>query len=138
MDDNQRSGFIELEHTADQALRIWSDTLEGLFIHAALGMNSIAGLSIQEGERQWRSIDVHGMDDESLLVQFLSELLFLEEQENCGFDVFDITIEQNNLKGKIGCAEVDEKKREVKAITYHDMEIIRTAEGYEVIIVFDV
>ena len=65
-------GFEEISHTADWALRVWADDLEGLFAEAARGMNALSGAQLAEGPKVKRTFEAEAPDAESLLVAFLS------------------------------------------------------------------
>jgi hypothetical protein len=69
---------IRIAHTADWALKVWSVDLPGLFREAALGMYAL--MDVQFGApTQPRRLELSAHDPESLLVGFLSELLYFVE-----------------------------------------------------------
>jgi SHS2 domain-containing protein len=131
-------GFSEIEHTADWALRVWAPDLPLLFSLAAQGMYSLMETTLQPHPREQRQITLEGEDDESLLVLFLAELLYLGESEGLGFDQFDIHIEEKHLTAQVQGAPVAQQRKEIKAVTYHNLAIRREGEALVVIIVFDV
>ncbi len=65
-------GFEEIAHTADWALHVWADDLDGLFAEAARGMNALSGAKQAEGPQVKRSFAAQSADAEGLLVAFLS------------------------------------------------------------------
>jgi SHS2 domain-containing protein len=134
----QSSGFSEVEHTADWALKVWSPALSELFALSASGMFWLMEQTLQPEPRITRTIELEGGDIESLLVSFLSELLYFGEAEGLGFDRFDLEIEEQHLHAVLHGAPIGEQKKEIKAVTYHNLQIQRTAQGFSVIIVFDV
>ncbi len=87
--------FEEIEHTADSALRIRGQNLEELFRNAAAGMLHLAGIEPSAGPTQKRRFELRASDDESLLVSWLEELLFLIETDEVTFTEFDLTVEAN-------------------------------------------
>jgi SHS2 domain-containing protein len=131
-------GFIELDHTADWALKVWAPNLEGLFEQAARGMAWLVQMTLREGPRITRTVEVEGVDVESLLVAFLSELLYLTESEGIGFDHYQLKIQDFWLLAVLEGAPVREQKKEIKAVTYHNLEVRHTDQGYTVTVVFDV
>ncbi len=136
--DFSPSGFEELPHTADWAMRVWAGNLPSLFKEAARGLNTLAGARLAAGPRVTRSFAQEGTDTESLLVAFLSELVFLQEQESLGFDEFDVRFDGLQLAVQMQGARLAALDKPIKAVTYHDMAISKTARGYEVQVVFDV
>jgi SHS2 domain-containing protein len=132
-------GFEEVDHTADWAYRVWGQTLEELFIEAAIGLYSLAGVRLEQEPKIVREIQLQGIDPESLLVAWLNELLYLHESENLGFERFDILqLDLQTLKVRMSGAPVKTWLKFIKAVTYHDMSIRTTAEAIEATLVLDV
>jgi SHS2 domain-containing protein len=131
-------GFKEIPHTADWSLRVWADDLAGLLAESARGMNWLAAVELADSPREKRTFEAEGLDSESLLVAFLSELVYYAEQDNMGFDDFEITLKNDRLKVKMGGAPLKALGKAIKAVTYHNLEIEQTARGLEAVIVFDV
>ena len=136
-DYNNYSGFREVAHTADVALKVRGNSIEDLFIQAALGMHAIMKMKLANGKFIQREIFLKEVDIESLLVSFLSELIFYAECGE-GFNKFEIGILHNKLRGKIIGKEINSIEGEVKAITFHRLKIEMCKSGYETLLVFDV
>lgn len=133
------SEFNEIEHTADTALHIQAENLAELLKYAALGMFSLMGLSSDHDSGTRRRIELEALDREDLLVAWLEELLYLIEMHEVGFGDVDIEVHQDRSL----VAMVEEipgmiPLKEIKAVTYHGLEIIETDKGLETTIVFDV
>ena len=101
-------------------------------------MNSLSGTVTGRGPRITRTFEAGAPDAESLLVAFLSELVYLEEQENLVFDRFDLEIYDRRLKVNMEGAPVERVDKAIKAVTYHNLKIEKTDRGLEATIVFDV
>lgn len=135
----KQAGFREIAHTADWELEVWAPDLTGLLEQAARGMYAISGTYLQSGEREKRSLDLHALDAESLLVRFLSELLWLGEQENLAFDAYWFTLNPGwDLHIELTGAQISSQDKEIKAVTYHNLVIRRKAKGLAANIIFDV
>lgn len=80
------NNFEEIEHTADWAYRVRGENLAELFIQAALGLYSLVGMQLALGEGITRSLQLEGIDRESLLVVWLNELLYFHKSEGLGFE----------------------------------------------------
>ncbi|HEX7975385.1 MAG TPA: archease [Anaerolineales bacterium] len=132
------AGYREIEHTADWELEVWAPDMQMLFELAARGMYSLAAARLQAGPRLIRSLELTGRDPEMMLVSFLGELLFLGVQEGIGFDAFDLQFGEHALHARLGGAPLESQDKEIKAVTYHNLAIRKTARGLEVRIVFDV
>jgi len=73
------------------------------------------------------------------LVRFLTELLWLEQEFGLGFDSFSLTIDsQLNLDAELYGTAIEKLDKEIKAVTYHNLEVQTTQQGLRVTIVFDV
>lgn len=130
--------FEEISHTADWSARVWAPDLPSLFVEAARAMSSLSGTVIGNGTRVRRTFEAEGPDVESLLVAFLSELVYYQEQENLAFDVFDFNVGAQWLKVQMEGAPTASVEKAIKAVTYHNLNIAKTVEGFETTIVFDV
>lgn len=135
---NRIMGFEEISHTADWSARIWAEDLPSLFTEAARAMNALSGTRAGDGPRVKQSFAAEGPDVESLLVAFLSELLYYQEQEGLAFDTFDLKVASQWLKVEMEGARIASSEKAIKAVTYHNLKIERTDRGLETTIVFDV
>jgi SHS2 domain-containing protein len=136
-----RYRYREIEHTADLALRVWGQELSDLFVGAARGMYSLMGVLNDEGlmPAAWREFSLEALDRESLLVDWLNELLFLAEMEGLLFVVFQVEeLGGTALQARAGGVPAQEVKADVKAATFHDLEIVQDGEGWSTTITFDV
>jgi SHS2 domain-containing protein len=136
----QQADFEEVEHTADWALRIHGPDLRGLLINAARGMNS---LLIDQPETvpldREETFELDGLDPESLLVNWLSELAYWAEQEQIIFHVFDLPeVSPTWLRAVVRGGRAPGLKKHIKAVTYHNLAIIESEDGLTATVVFDV
>ena len=131
-------GFEEIAHTADWSARIWAQDLPSLFTEAARAMNALSGTVTRYGPRQTRTFEAEGPDVESLLVAFLSELVYYQEQENVAFDTFELRVASQWLKTAMHGTQIESVDKAIKAVTFHNLKIEKTDEGFETTIVFDV
>jgi SHS2 domain-containing protein len=133
------SGWEEVEHTADLALRVWGNDLRDLFVNAARGMLSLMG-SQQVGDdlRQTR-ISLTAPDAETLLVEWLNELLYLIEEEKLFIAKVEVArVDGRALEAEVVGGQAADMAGHIKAATYHDLAIERTPSGYSAVVVFDV
>ena len=135
--ENQ-TGFREIAHTADWELQVWGVDMPSLMENAAEGMYTLSGTRFVSGSPVSRTFEVPFLDRESTLVDFLSELLFLSEQEEIGFDHFDIRLEGDICKIIAFGAPIASKNKDIKAVTFHNLLVRETENGLSVNIVFDV
>ncbi|MBT3337857.1 MAG: archease [Anaerolineae bacterium] len=131
--------FEEISHTADWSIRVWADDLRGLLAESARGMWMLTNAEQAEGPRARREMSLEAYDAEGLLVAFLEELLYLSESEKIVFNEFKgLKVEDLRLSGIMEGGAVRSMEKEIKAVTFHNLEIRETGRGLEVEIVFDV
>jgi len=138
MNESQSAGFREVEHTADWELEVWAPTLPALLVQAAHGMYTLSGTKLKETPREMREFVLHFLDLESLLVSFLSKLLYYGETQELGFDDFLLEMKDDMLEAVLYGAPIAWQSKEIKAVTYHNLKVIKTFEGFRTRIVLDV
>ena len=119
-------------------MKVWAEDLPSLFAEAARGMNALSGLVLARGPRIGRRFQHDAQDDETLLVAFLSGLVYAQEQESLGFDAFDIKLRPGRLEVEMQGAPIASVEKPIKAVTFHNLSIVRSDRGCETEIVFDV
>lgn len=124
------------EHTADIGIRGYGDTLEEAFEAVAIALFDVMVDVRKVEKKEARHIEAEGEDLQSLLYDFLERLLILHDVEGLVFRDFDVKIEKSKEGYKLKAvaygehlSEKHEPKEEVKAITYHEMEIKRVEDG---------
>jgi len=136
------SGYESVEHTADLAIRAWAPDVPGLIEQAARGMLSLM-LDHPPAASEHREITGEAPDAEELLVDCLRELLALVNIEclvPVSVDV--IGVRGGRARCRAGVVSFHDGRealvQEIKAVTYHGLEVGRTEAGLEVTVVFDV
>ncbi len=141
--DATSSGFELRDHTADLVLHAWGSTIEGLFLSAAEGLYAAIG-RVETGDVTERvNLRFDAPDRAALLQDFLSELLFqFETRQERITDLEIVSLEEMALVVRGVAYKVDAERsmldREVKAVTYHDLEIVQHDGQHEVDIVLDI
>ncbi|MEM7826533.1 MAG: archease [Candidatus Aenigmatarchaeota archaeon] len=124
----QKFKFIDIT-TADVAFEAYGKDLNELFANSALAMFEVMINTKQIERRVERKVEVEGSDLESLMFNWLNELLIFVDSENLAFSEFEVEVDEENFKLKAICrGEVIDRNRHetrthVKACTYHKMEI---------------
>ena len=130
-------------HTADLGVEIYGKTVEELFVNAAFAifdlMTDLQDVKITEV----RAIVTEGADWEDLLVNYLREVLYLFNGE--GLILSDYAIAEINPRHLVGEVRGEpfepgrhRIKTEIKAVTYHQVLIRESGEGWVGRVVFDV
>lgn len=133
--------FVEVPHTADVKIRATAPTLEKLFSEAFAALMQVVYGPDRNGGKK-REIRLEADDHESLLRDFLSEVLFIAEVEGLAFSRADIHLEGCRLVATLDGEPFNRRRHalgtEVKGISYSGLAITRDANGYMLDIVFDV
>ncbi|MEP9411565.1 MAG: archease [Candidatus Brocadia sp.] len=141
--DLKMEKYILINHTADIGIDVFGNSLQELFTNAAFALfDIIADLSKVEGTAEY-AISVSGIDREQLMVNWLSELLYLHDVKNLLFRDFCITdILDNQLNATVrGEAFREDKhviKTGIKAVTYHCLSIVLEDNKWKARIIFDI
>ncbi|MCC7176369.1 MAG: archease [Bryobacterales bacterium] len=135
--------FEILEHIADVGFRARGRNRAELFASAALALESIAIETDKVCAVEYYPIAVAGEDEESLLVNWLSEVLYYLDGRQVVFGRFEIDeISPTAVQGR-GCGEPRHPERHppklvVKGVTYHQLKIAKDAEGWFAEVYLDV
>lgn len=132
--------YILIDHTADLMVKAFGSTVEECFANAGFALFDqtvdLANIGTSEEVR----FEVEGMDDEDMLYSFLSELLFMLDCDEMVFKELKVGFDGNKVVCDGRGEKLDRSKHrtrsEIKAVTYHMMEVDRTAPS--VTVVFDV
>jgi SHS2 domain-containing protein len=135
-------GHELIEHTADVGLRVWSPMLDELFAESAIGLVDVMGTASGPLVKS-EAVSIEAPDLEGLLVDWLSEVLFLfEAHEIVPADVrVHVADDRKSLQASIEGPSTDAFRDHgpaVKAVTYHGLEIEPVGEGYEARVYLDV
>jgi SHS2 domain-containing protein len=148
------------EHTADVAVAATGATLGEVFAAVADGRTAAMCEEIPDSGEQF-DLSVTAESREALLFDFLDELIYVRDVENVLPTDHDATVERvtereaseagANDRPASGDEELwrvhasargvplaDVTAREVKAVTYSEMELSETEAGWEAYVVFDV
>ncbi len=132
------------DHTADIGIRAYGNSLEEAFSNAALAVFEIMTDTNKVQPLEYREVFLNGYDLENLLYKWIEELLYYYDTELMLFSKFDIVIDQENmvLQGKAWGEKFNETKHErrtlVKAMTYHEMSIQKSNDGFTITFVVDI
>jgi SHS2 domain-containing protein len=91
-----------------------------------------------------REVTATASDRERLLVAWLAELIFLTETDGLVFSSFAVEIDQQgcSLRGRAHGEPLDEVRHDaaydVKAVTYHDLEVAQDRAGWRCRVIVDV
>ena len=136
--------FLEDIAIADAAFEAFGDTLEELFESCALATFEVMVDTKNVKPEQKEKILIKDLNLDDLLFDFISELVYLKDARKIFFSKFDLKINKNeeySLKGEIWGERIDYKRqeirRDVKAITYHMLEVKKIDSGWRAQVILD-
>ena len=134
--------FEILDHTADIGLVIYGENLKALFGNAGEAFFRLITDLRKVRRRIERRINIGGESLDRLMVDWLSELLYLHDVENLLFQRFKVeSVGKDGLKAIVKGEPFREGvhviKTEVKAVTYHRIEVRQEKGGWRAQVILD-
>ncbi|MDT7872277.1 archease [Sulfolobus sp. SCGC AB-777_G06] len=132
------------DHTADIGIKAYGRDLNEAFENAALAVFEVITDTSKVEPKESREIEIDGMDLENLLYRWIESLLVYYDSELFLFGKFKVKIDLENLRlnaiawGEKFNPDKHERRTVVKAMTYHEMSIVKTNNGYELTFVVDI
>jgi SHS2 domain-containing protein len=138
-----KKAFEILDHTADVGIIAYGTDVKELFSNAALALFSLITAPESVEEKVHLDLEVSSEDRDSLLVEWLNELIYLFDVKHILFNRFDIeSLTHNQLKATCYGEDFDPMRHkikiEVKAATYHMLKLDKDGDGYKVQIILDI
>lgn len=139
--------FEWIDHPADTGFRAYGETQEEAFENAGLALTEIYADSEKVTPEKEFEISLSSEDLKALLYDWLDELIYLHDGK--GFIISEFSLddileseEGYELSGVVRGEKYDSDKHgqrtEVKAMTYHMMEIEKEGDLFSVQVVVDI
>jgi SHS2 domain-containing protein len=134
--------FEILDHTADIGIIVHGENLKALFENAGEAFFHLITDLRKVRRRTERRIDIGGESLDRLMVDWLSELLYLHDVENLLFKGFKVeSVGEDGLRGIVKGEPFQEGvhviKTGVKAVTYHQIEVRQENGRWRAQVIFD-
>jgi len=138
--------FREIDHTGDIGIQVTASTLPQLFERAAAGTVRVLTDPNTIRPTDATAITVDGHDLEALMVRWLSELNYRHTVDHVLYGAFEVgsideTDESLTLTATVRGEPIDPDRHpvytEIKAITFHGLDVHRTDDGWAVQVIFD-
>lgn len=131
------------DHTADLGLEIYGRDEKELFSNAAFAIFDLTVHLHDVNVSEVRSIAVSGSDREDLFVNYLREILYMLNGQGLLLKEFSIReIGSRHLVAEVRGEAFDPErhsiKTEIKAVTYHQVEVEKNKGGWKARVIFDV
>ena len=132
------SGYEEIDHIADLAIRVWGEDIFAIMRQSARGMYAFMNVVSNRDAAIKLTIPIQKSLSEIMLIDFLSELLYLSEDQKIIFEEFNFSDEGDEIVITAVGHQAESITRNIKAVTYHNLELIACQNGFETTITFDV
>ena len=135
--------FEIVPHTADIGLVVRGRDTTELLVNSGRGLNAILFRSPPSGRDIERDVHIESADADTLLIDWLNELLYLLDGERLAFSLFE-PVEVSASRASVRCLgeRYDPARhhliRDVKAATYHMAGIRPVGGGYEARVILDI
>jgi len=137
--------FLEDIATGDAAFEAEGRTLEELFREAAVATFEVMVDTKGVEPRITREVELKNEAVDGLLFDWLSELVYLKDAEAVLFSKFNVNIKKNDayeLKAKASGENINQQKHDlrsdVKAVTYHMLEVKKTGKNWTARVILDI
>ena len=132
--------FEILEHKADLKIRAFGKDKKELFLNSMIGM--FEGARYEEEVKSQKSkvkIRITSLDLPSLLVDFLSEILYLCETKKEVYQKVDFKKFTNNgIEATLIGKKLERMGVHIKGVTYHDLDVRQEKGTWQAVILFDI
>ena len=140
--DSSSPTFTFLDHTADLGVKVTGSDLRDLFEKAGHSMMQIMIQKLPTGKTSSLKLSVSGEDYADLMVRWLGEILYLFQGEGKIVTCIEISsITQSHINSTLQTVPFNPKQHEVlaeiKAVTYHRIEVVCENGRWKATIIFD-
>ncbi len=143
------SGFEPVDHTADAGLRGWGRDASELFAAMAAGLFDIIAGAASVRPRERREVVLRADSLAELLHDWLEALNTLHQVRGELYSRFHPRVQETGgiedptaltalVEGEAMDPGRHELRVEVKAVTWHELSVRRTPDGYEAYVLFDI
>ena len=140
----KKKRYTIIEHTADIGVAVEAGDLAGIFVNAAVAMFDIMAERLAASSPASRiklNIILSAAKPDELLIRWLNELLSLSATKGLIFVDYQVNrLDEQGLDIAVFGDEVSHYRfnAEIKAATYHDLELVKTPLSYKAKVIFDV
>ena len=134
--------YTTLDHTADLGIIVTGTDLEDLFDKAAQSTIEIMFRKKALNGIESIKVSLDGEDLADLMVRWLGEILYLfDAEQKVVSGIRIVKIKNTHLEAILNVAVFDpdyhEIETEIKAVTYHQIEVTQKPDGWNVRVIFD-
>ncbi len=135
--------YRPINHTADMGIRVWGRAKRALFKNAAEAMFDLIVEKNAISAKKTIRFNLKAPDLRELFVSWLRELLYQYSAKAMIFkEVTVTTLTDTQITAEASGERIDLKKHifknDLKAVTYHGLDIKKTPAGWQAQVIFDV
>ena len=137
--------FLDDVAIADAAFQAEAESVEELFEICAQATFEVMADTKTIGHKYKEDVELIGENLEELLFDWLAELIYLKDVKSMLFSKFDIKIQKKDgyrLAASVWGEPADQKKHkvrvDVKAVTYHLLEVKKTGNKWIAMVILDI
>ena len=139
---NSMKKYETIDHTADLGIKVFGRDREELFVNAAYALFDLITDIKKVEEKISFEVAVEGNDGEDLMINWLGELLYLSQGRELLLKNFNIeNLDETSIKAIVAGEMYQPRKHtinlEIKAVTYHQVEIKQAGNKWSARIIFD-
>ncbi|HLC63290.1 MAG TPA: archease [Candidatus Nanoarchaeia archaeon] len=131
-----------LDHTADVMFECYGKNLNELFENSAIATTDVMVSRRSVGKNIKKEIKFENKRIDSLLFDFLEEIIYLKDAEELLFKEFKIAIKDGKLKAVCLGEKIDREKHklklDVKAVTLHKFEVKQVKNKWKAVFILDI
>lgn len=136
--ESQVKKYEFLEHPSELKIRSFGKDLSEVFINSALAMMEFLFGKVPKGKLQYEQLEVSTDNLESLLVDWLADILYLSNsKKRIYLDYKVLEFSDHKIVADIGSQKALAKD-DIKAVTYHELSISKQNDLWQATVVYDV
>lgn len=134
--------YTTLDHTADLGIVVTGTDLEDLFKKAAQSIIEVMFRKRPLNGIESINVSLDGEDLADLMVRWLGEILYLfDAEQKIVSDIRIMKVKRTHLEAILEVAvfhpDHHEIETEIKAVTYHQIEVAQKPDGWSARVIFD-
>ncbi len=132
--------YEQIEHWADLKIRAFGKDKEEIFLNMLKGMSDSQKPGIKAKIKNKSKIKIKSLNLATLLVDFLNEVLYLSQiKKEVYYEIIFQKFSDKKLEAEIFGQNIKKLGRDIKAATYHDLDVRQKKDGeWEATVLFDI
>jgi SHS2 domain-containing protein len=136
--ENQVKKFEFLEHPSELKIRSFGKGLPDVFVNSALAMMEFLFGKVPKSKIQYERLEVNANNLESLLVDWLAEILYLSNSKKRIYQNYKVLeFSDRKIIADVGSQKALAKD-DIKAVTYHELSISKQNGLWQATVVYDI